>query len=105
MPDPEVRERRFCNKIDRPLPFFEEICIDLETLQRRLGQGLEKGMGGAVLKGGAQDADPMLRRSLAARRVMAAGVIPSIRLACPIVWGRTRSSRALISLERPGMAA
>ena len=47
---------------------------------------------------------PRRLRACAARSVMAAGVIPSIRAACPSVRGRTGSSFALISFDRPGNA-
>ena len=103
MPDPYVVEGRFSDQIDCALPFFEEIRVDFETPESLLRQIREEGMSGAD-RGKAQDQGPA-RRSFDARRVMAAGVIPSIRRACPMVRGRIFSSRARISLESPGKPA
>ena len=70
-----------------------------QLLQERVGRanGCESGRAlgqGSRIRGAA-------RRSFDAKSVIAAGVIPSIRPACPMVRGRTVSSRARISLERP----
>src|ERR1700730_3133287 len=108
MPDPEIVQARFADEIDSALPFFEEICVDFQPPQRLLRKVREENVRGSrkafFAFRNAQDLIPA-RRSFAARRVMAAGVIPSIRPSCPMVRGRMRSSRARISLERPGSRA
>jgi hypothetical protein len=108
MPNPEIVQARLADEIEGALPFFEEICVVLQPPQRLVGQAGEERVRGSwkvlFAFGNAQDLAPA-RRSFAAKRVMAAGVMPSIRPACPMVRGRMRSSRDLISLERPGSRA
>ena len=108
MSDPAIVQARFADEIDGAPPFFEEICVDFqppERLFREIREESARGSWKALFAfGNAQDLVPA-RRSFAAKKVMAAGVIPSICPACPMVRGRMRSSRARISLERPGSRA
>ncbi len=107
MPDPEIVKGRSANEIDYAPPILEEFCVNFQPPQRRVRQVRQENVRGSRGEPAAWQAQrpAPARRSFAARRVMAAGVMPSTRPACPMVRGRMRSSRARISLERPGSSA
>src|SRR5579875_207877 len=99
VPHPNVGQGRNGHEIDRLLPLAQKLGIDVESLCcfPRQREKLER-RSAVVNLGCAHPA----RRIWAVSKVSAAGVMPSIRLACPMVCGRIAASFWRISAESPG---
>ena len=82
-------EGRFADEIDRALPFFEEICVNLQTPQRLLRQVREERVGGAdrgealCPRGSSRFA---IRRGEVSRPEGSARRASSLRFARPVPW-------------------